>query len=124
MRLLLDEDSQSRLLTRLLANAGHDVLTVAGANLTAHSDTNVFTFARQSGRTVLTRNVRDFLVLHEAEADHHGILAEYQDANPAKNMSAARIVEAIANLESSGWDIGGQFIALNAWDFEPPRIVE
>src|SRR5690349_20186738 len=122
MRLLLDEDSQSRLLIRLLTEAGHDVLTVGDADLTGHSDAEVLTCAVQQDRTLLTRNVDDFLALHEGDAVHPGILAEYEYRDPAKNMSAVRIVLAIANLESSGWDLAGQFIALNAWNFDPPTI--
>ena len=121
MRLLQDEDSQSRLLTRLLIEAGHDVLTVSQADLTAHSDADVLAFARQDDRTLLTRNVDDFLALHEADAVHPGILADYEYRDPTKNMSAARIVQAIANIESSGWELAGQFIAINAWNFDSPN---
>src|SRR5690242_15818281 len=98
MRLLLDEDSQGRLLVRRLREAGHDVLTVREAGLMAHRDADVFALARQEQRIVLTRNTRDFMALHEAEADHPGILAEHQDRDPAKNMTEADIVRAISNI--------------------------
>jgi hypothetical protein len=123
MRLLLDEDSQSRLLIRLLTEAGHDVLTVGDADLIGHSDAEVLKCAMQHDRTLLTRNVDDFLALHEEEAVHPGISAEYEYREPAKNTSAVRIVQAVANLESSGCDIAGQFIALNAWNFDPPSSI-
>ncbi len=120
MRLLLDEDSQGKLLVRLLREAGHDVETVCEAGLEARRDADVLAYARQQDRVLLTRNVRDFLVLHEANAEHPGILAEYQDKDPAKNMAASDIVRAIGNLEQSGWILADQFVAVNAWNFTDP----
>lgn len=120
MRIVLDEDSQSRLLQRLLAEAGHDVLSVNQANLTSHSDAEVLQFAAQTDRIVLTRNVTDFLALHESDANHSGILATHEDRDVSKNMNFPTIVQAIGNLERSGWDIAGQFVSLNAWSFDPP----
>lgn len=120
MRLLLDEDSQSLLLVRLIREAGHDVETVRGAGLEARRDEDVLTYARQDGRVLLTRNVRDFLQLHEADADHPGILVEHQDRDAAKNMSASDIVTAIGNIEQSAWDLAGQFVALNSWNYTVP----
>src|SRR5690242_12133615 len=121
MRLLLDEDSQGRLPARLLREAGHDVRTVGDAQLEAHTDAEVLADAKREGRVLLTRNVKDFRTLHEADARHPGILAEHQDRDPTKNMSSAEIVRAIDNIESSGWDVAGQFIALNAWNFPAIR---
>lgn len=118
MRLLLDEDSQSRLVVRLLREAGHDAVTVSEAGMEAFLDADVLKRARQDARVVLTRNVRDFHALHLDDSNHEGILVEYQDKDPTKNMSAASIVRAVSNLEESGWVIKGEFIALNAWGFE------
>lgn len=120
MRLLLDEDSQSKFLVRLLREAGHDVLTVGEAGLEAHTDAAVFAYAQQAQRVLLTRNVLDFRALHEADADHAGILIEFQDSDPTKNLSAADVVRAISNIEASGWEVAGQFVGLNAWIFPPP----
>src|SRR5438067_2304969 len=113
MKLLLDEESQSKLLARLLREAGHDVQTVTETGLDAHSDAEVFAYSRRERRVLLTRNVKDFQALHDTEADHPGILVEHQDREPAKNLSAADITRAIGNLVSSGWEIVGQFVALN-----------
>ena len=117
MRLLVDEDSQGRILVRLLRAAGHDVRTVEEAGLHAQGDPEVFALAKREQRVVLTRNVKDFEALHEADAAHPGILVEYQDRDPAKNMKEADIVRAIGNIEAIGWDIAGQFVALNAWNY-------
>lgn len=66
---------------------------------------------------LLTRNVRDFLTIQERDPDHHGILLEYQDKDSSKNMAASDLVRSIGNLEASGWNIRGHFVALNAWLF-------
>ena len=120
MKLLIDEDSQGKLIVRLLRDAGHDVLTVGEALLESHVDEKILALAKREGRTLLTRNVHHFLILHNADQTHVGILAEHQDKDPSKNMSSTDIVQAIGNLEASGWDLRGQFIAINAWDFAPP----
>jgi hypothetical protein len=120
MRLLLDEDSQGRVLVRLLRAAGHDVLTVEEAGLHARSDPEVLADAQRQQRVLLTRNGRDFQALHEADPVHSGILVEYQGRDPARNMKEADIVRAIGNLDASGWDLTGQFVALNAWSFPAP----
>jgi predicted nuclease of predicted toxin-antitoxin system len=117
VRLLLDEDSQGRLVARLLRESGHDVVTVADVGLESHLDAEVFAFAWREGRVLLTRNIRDFEALHIAQPDHPGILAEHQDRDQTKNMSAIDIVQAIRNIEGSGWNIAGQFVAINAWNF-------
>jgi predicted nuclease of predicted toxin-antitoxin system len=117
LRLLVDEDTQARWLVNLLRSAGHDVLTVPEANLAAELDPTVLEYARREKRLLLTRNSEDFLALHHAHPQHAGILAIYQDRDPAKNMSYAAIVGALANLEASGLDLTGQFVVLNAWNF-------
>ena len=113
----MDEDSQARVLVRLLREAGHDLLTVSDAGLDGKDDGEVFAAACREDRVILTRNVRDFEALHEANAEHSGILVAHQDGDPAKNMSYLDIVRAIANIESSGWDIASQFVSLNAWNY-------
>jgi hypothetical protein len=104
----------------LLSEAGHDVLTVNQSRLTSRPDVEVLEFAVQSGRVLLTRNAQDFFILHKSNTNHLGILAEYQDQDGSKNMSAPEVVRAVSNIERSGWEIAGQFISLNAWLFEPP----
>lgn len=115
MRLLVDEDSQARTLVRLLVEAGHDVLTVEAAGLHSMADHEVLGRAIQEQRMLLTRNCSDFLDLHAGMPNHHGILAIYQDADPAKNMSYTDIVRALGNLGASGVSFSGEFIVVNAW---------
>ncbi len=96
-------------------------------------DNVVLEYATQNDRIVLTRNCRDFegegcavlrripnhLVeaLHEANPNHPGIFAVYQEANPLKKMSRQDIVKAIANLEAAKIPLQNQFISLNHWNY-------
>lgn len=117
LRLLVDEDTQAHLLVEMLRADSHDVLTVSEANLTAKSDLIVLNFARSQQRILLTRNCDDFIILHEVDPAHLGILAIYQDATPRKSMNYAAIVRAIANLENIGLPLQGQFIVLNQYNW-------
>ncbi|PSN08500.1 hypothetical protein C7293_30160 [filamentous cyanobacterium CCT1] len=115
--MLLDEDSQAKHLVSLLKMAGHDVWTINEAGIGGALDDVVLDYAAQQGRVLLTRNCDDFLDLHQATPTHAGILAVYQDAEPAKNMSYQAIEIAIGNLETSGVPITNQFIVLNQWNY-------
>lgn len=115
LKLLVDEDSQSRRLVRLLREAGHDVLTANEAGLQGAVDPAVLERAWAEDRILLTSNVHDFRLLHEENLDHRSILAICHDSDPAKDMSHAEIVAAIGNLEAAGIDLAGSFHVLNAW---------
>lgn len=117
LALLLDEDSQAKYLVNLLKAAGHNVLTINGADITGFSDEKVLDYARQHRLILLTRNCADFQILHQENPNHPGILVVYQDAEPAKNMNYQMIVKAIGNLEVTGLEVAGQFIILNQWQF-------
>ena len=116
LRLLVDEDTQDARLVSLLRAGGHDVLTANEAGLQGQADPAVLAYAAGDRRVVLTMNCRDFLELHEAGAAQSGIVCIYQDTDPRKNMTFARVVTALANLAASGGDFTDQFVALNAWD--------
>jgi uncharacterized protein with PIN domain len=94
---------------------GHDVLTVGEAGAIGIPDASVIELARAQQRILLTRNCDDFLTIHQANSEHSGILAVYQDADPRKNMSYVAIVKAIANLQDTGLCLQGQFIVLNRY---------
>ncbi|MEX0270220.1 DUF5615 family PIN-like protein [Leptolyngbyaceae cyanobacterium UHCC 1019] len=98
LRLLLDEDSQAKYLLNLLRLAGHDVITVNEAGLEGQVDSEVLNYAIQDRRSLLTRNCNDFRELHEINPNHSGVLAVYQDADLAKNMSYQAIAPVI-NLD-------------------------
>lgn len=128
LRLLLDEDTQAKRLTRLLREVGHDVRTATEAGLIHKPDAQVTAQAARESRLVMTRNCDDFLALHRATPDPPGILAIYQH-NTASDMSDADIVQALDNLETvsaeTGWALEGQFIIVNQWRYgngpEEPR---
>jgi len=65
--------------------------------------------------TLLTLNAAEENQLHFQFPDHPGILAVYQDNNPAKDMSYTDIVQAIANLEQLGIALAGGFWPLNRY---------
>jgi uncharacterized protein with PIN domain len=115
LQLLLDEDSQDKILTKLLRTAGHDVLTINEANISGAADDEVLGLARQQSRVLLTHNCGDFLALHKANPRHSGILAVYRDANPRNRVGYHAIIKAISNIEKAKIPITEQFISLNQW---------
>lgn len=117
LKLLVDEDSQAKLLVKLLQFAGHDVLTINEANLSGMPDDVVLDQARLEGRLLVTQNCDDFEALHLDNPNHSGILAVYRDPIFSKNMSFKDIIKAISNLEASGIPLDNQFIPLNHWSY-------
>jgi predicted nuclease of predicted toxin-antitoxin system len=115
--LLLDEDSQAKLLVRLLQQAGHDVVTVNEVGLQGKPDISVLEYAKKRERLVLTRNCDDFRNLHTNNSKHPGILAIYQGSDPSKDMSYKDIVNAIAKIEAAQYTLAGEFIVLNQWNY-------
>jgi predicted nuclease of predicted toxin-antitoxin system len=113
----VDEDSQAAVLVALLVAAGYDVMTVSEAGLAAADDEVVLAFARSDGRVLLTRNARDFRALHDLDCNHAGILVVFRSKDSSKNMSYADIARAVGNIEASGLELAGQFVALNAWNY-------
>ena len=115
--MLLDEDSQAKYLVNLLQAAGHDVATVNTLDLMNHPDSVVLDAARENERVLLTRNCDDFQQLHQANPEHSGILAVYQDSEASKNMSYQAIGSAIDNLETAEYELNNQFVVLNQWSY-------
>lgn len=117
LRLLIDEDTQDKILVTLLKQASHDVVTVNEVNLNGKIDSIVLDFARQENRIILTQNCDDYEALHDLNSEHSGIIAIYNENNPLKNMSFKAIIKAIKNLESANFSLSNQFIALNHWNY-------
>jgi hypothetical protein len=107
LRLLVDEDTEAKVLVSTLRKAG----------LTALPDELVINTATELTRILLTRNCDHFRAFHETNPTHQGILAIYEDRGQKKNMTYAQIVQAIANREASGVLLGGEFIVLNNWNY-------
>ncbi len=117
LKLFIDEDSQDRILVKLLRNAGHDVVTVNEVGMNGQPDPVIFAYAREKNRLLFTFNCDDFEALHLAKPNHPGILVVYQEADFSKNMSYKEIVTAITNIEASGIPLANQFISLNHWNY-------
>jgi hypothetical protein len=104
-------------LVQRLEEAGHQVVTPALADTTGRADEVHFRHAADSGLILVTKNPDDILAFHDTDAKHAGILLIYQDNDPARDMSAADVVRAIANLESAGISLPGTVQVLNAWRY-------
>ncbi len=115
MKLLMDEDSQSNVLVRLLSVQGHDVETVTQVGIAGIDDASVLAYAHSTERVLLTRNGRDFLALHQQDSQHWGILIEYQDTDLSKNMTYQQIAAAIRKIEDSNGNLRGEAVSINAW---------
>jgi predicted nuclease of predicted toxin-antitoxin system len=113
----MDEDSQDKILVRLLRRAGHDVITVNEVGLTGQQDPVVLDYARQTLRLLFTFNCDDFQVLHEANPNHPGILVVYHNDDFSKDMGFKAIIRAIANLEAANIPLINQFMTLNHWNY-------
>lgn len=119
MRLYLDDDTASRLLTRLLRDAGHDVTIPADVGLTGMEDPVHLTDAIRESRSLLTGNHHDFEVLHDllmqAGGHHPGILVVRRDNDVKRDLTPQGIVRAIANFTAANVPLADAFVILNQW---------
>ena len=119
MRLYLDDDSARPLLAQLLRKAGHDVQTPAVVGLAGAADPIHLTQSIRDQRVFLSRNYRDFEILHllilQAQGHHPGMLIVRRDDYKKRNLSPHEIVRAIRNLQAAGIAVADQYIILNAW---------
>lgn len=113
MRLLIDEDSQAKLLVDLLREDGHDVVTLNELNMTGTPDAAVLEVACTQNRVVLTHNCKDFHKLHELDNSHSGILTIYKNDDPQKDMGYKEIVTSISNIEETEIDLKNKVLSLN-----------
>jgi predicted nuclease of predicted toxin-antitoxin system len=119
MRLYLDDDSASPLLSRLLRQGGHDVQMPADVGLSGEDDAVHLTYAVKDDRALLTGNHRDFLNLHnlamQVGGHHPGILVVRRDNDPKRDLTPSGIVRAIRNLVAANIPERDAFIILNHW---------
>lgn len=119
MNLYLDEDSVARMLASILRKAGHRVTLPADVGMVGKSDASQLVHALQHGLVLLTRNHKDFAVLHDlvvaCGGSHPGILTVRSDNNTRRDMKLTAIPGAIARLESSGAPLVNQLHVLNHW---------
>lgn len=107
LELLIDEDTLSKVLVKMLFEAGHNVQTVNEVGLSGEPDPIVLDYARKNQRILVTRNCQDFEDLHLENSEHPGIFAIYENQDHSKDMSRQEIVKAIANIEAASIH-GGQ----------------
>lgn len=95
VRLYADEQFP-RVVSELLRNFGHDVLTVQEAGKANQSipDEEVLNFAIQEERAILTLNRYDFIRLHRLQPNHSGIIVCRNDSD--RNRMSQRLHEAIS----------------------------
>jgi predicted nuclease of predicted toxin-antitoxin system len=119
MKLYLDDDSASRLLARLLTQAGHDVQVPVDVEMSSASDPAHLTHAVREARVLLTANFADFEELHDlilqAGGHHPGLLVIRRENNPKRDFSPHGIVRAISNVEAAKFMLMDQFVILNQW---------
>ena len=108
MRLYLDDDSASALLSRLLRNAGHDVRLPAEIGMSGENDAVHLMHAVLEDRICLSHNYEDFEDLHDlivvVQGHHPGILVVRKDNNPKRDLDEKGIVRAIGKFLAAGLD--------------------
>lgn len=112
-RLLLDEHA-SRVLERVLAERGIDVVHAKDEFGEQTTDSELLEWCARNDVPILTNNAKDFESLHE-EVDHAGIFIFYrqslQDSDPE---GLARTVEVVfEQYDRSG--LANQVVDLDAW---------
>jgi hypothetical protein len=119
MTISLDDDSASRQLTLVLRKAGHDVSTPTDLGISGAPDPVHLTRAIREGRVLLTRNARDFTLLHDlvraSGGGHPGILLLHFDNDPTRDLTPKDVATAIAKLEASRVPISNELHVLNHW---------
>jgi len=115
----LDDDSASRQLSQVLRNAGHHVSTPADLGTFGAPDPVHLTRAIRDDRVFLTRNARDFTLLHDlvraSGGGHPGILLLHLDNDPTRDLTPRGIATAIARIEATGVPISNELHLLNHW---------
>jgi predicted nuclease of predicted toxin-antitoxin system len=119
MRLYLDDDSASSLLTRLLQQARHDVRLPSEVSMAGEDDPVHLAQAIREDRVLLSHNHHDFEDLHNllmvGRGHHPGILVVRKDNNPKRDLAPPGIVRTIGKLLAAGVEVTDHFYVLNHW---------
>ncbi|MBA3727040.1 MAG: DUF5615 family PIN-like protein [Armatimonadetes bacterium] len=119
MKLYLDDNAAAPLLAKLLRAAGHDVQLPVEVGMAGEPDAVHLTRTIREGRTCVTKDHRDYLILHtlimQAQGRHPGILVVRKDNDLTRDLSPKGIVSAIRKLEASGAPVADEYIVLNQW---------
>lgn len=117
LSLYLDDCAYDKQLVRNLVAAGHTVTVPAEIATTGMKDEVHLREAATRQLVVVTKNPGDFEELHHQGVAHAGILAICQDNDSTRDMNYGDIVKEIANLETAGIEITGQYHILNSWRY-------
>jgi hypothetical protein len=117
LALYLDDCAFSHILRTLLTTVGHRVVVPVDAGLVGAADDRHFAFTTANNIILVTKNPSDFIALHEEyqanQQDHPGIFVIYGDNDLRRDMTAAEIVRAIANVEGTQAPIPNHVVVLN-----------
>ena len=106
MKLYLDDDSASALLTRLLQHAGHIVLLPATFGLSGAKDPKHLRQVIREQAVLLSHNYEDFEMLHEllmeGRGHHPGIVVVRKDNDPSRDLKPSGIVRCLCRASRSG----------------------
>ena len=79
-------------------------------------DEEVWRYAQEQGLVLLTADPVAFETMSLESQRHQGLLVVYGERDPLKQMRAADVGAAIANLRGAhGDDLAGKRFALNEW---------
>lgn len=119
MRLYLDDNITDRRVVAQLQRVGHMVVLPAEAGHAGASDAQHFTQAIHRTATLLTRNYKDFIDLHDliltAGGSHPGLLLLYLEKDPRRDMTPRSIAGAVSRLEAAAVPLVNHVYVLNHW---------
>lgn len=119
MKIYIDDAAADALLTKLLRQAGHDVLLPRDFGISGAKDPVHLIHAINARAVLLSRDHDDFRRLHDlvvAAGGHHpGVLMVRYDNDAARDLTQRGIVLAIGKVVASGVPVADEFIMLNHW---------
>lgn len=119
MRLYLDDNLTDRRVVAEVRRAGHTVLVPSDVGRSGAPDPHHFAEAIRQAAVLLTRNVQDFLDLHDlilaARGQHPGLLLIYLENDPRRDLTPRGIAVALSRLEAAAVPLTGQVYVLNHW---------
>lgn len=97
------------IVTSLLIDLGHDILTVQAAGQANQRipDDQVLAFATSQNRAVLTVNRGDFIRLHRNDPNHAGIIV------CTENLNRRQLAQSIHDAIESEKSLSGKLIRIN-----------
>jgi predicted nuclease of predicted toxin-antitoxin system len=113
LRLLLDENSESKRFKNTLTKAGHDVACLKDLLPKGSTDEAVLILAHQQRRVLYTQD-RDFLDVANKVKKHNGIILEFLTGTP-RDMTYTQIVQALELVENRYRDLRNQLVIINSF---------